>query len=101
MFQARIDSLIVEFKSVIAKLNKCALYPSVSKTGQALSDASADRDILPTIFFSDNYVGKKWIPYSRFSLSHQRGAWHWANREICKITSHAGICHGGNPLGKP
>lgn len=94
VFQARmdhsdyyLDSLIAEFKSAIPRLNKCPLYPSLSRTGQASPNASANTDILPTIFFSDNYAGKDWAPYSWFSLSHQRDALCCGNREVCKVTS--------------
>ena len=45
------DSLTAEFKSWSPRLKKCPLYPSLSRIGQASPSTSANRGILPTIFF--------------------------------------------------
>lgn len=101
VFQARMDhldchfeSLVAEFKSVIPRMTKCPLYPSLSTTKRTL----CKQRYFSHHLFSDNHAGKDWTLYSRFSPKHQRDPLHCANRQVGKDNCHV---PWGKSLGMP
>lgn len=103
MFQARMDhfdhyfdSLIAEFKSVIPRLNKCPLYSSLSRTGQASPNAAINRGILPTVFFLITTQEKTGLLILDLAPATKEMP---CTVLVCKVTSHTGMCYGGKSTG--